>query len=49
MNMPACPTIGALNRECAVADDLGPVPAEWTWLQYRDELILFHLALAGLS
>jgi hypothetical protein len=45
----ACPAIGALNRECAVADDLGSVPAEWTWLQYRDKLILFHLALAALS
>ena len=41
----ACPAVGALHRERAVAHDLGAVPTKWTWLQYRDDVILFHLLL----
>ena len=40
------PAIGTLNRECTAEHDLGPVPAKWAGLQYRDDLILFHLLLA---
>jgi hypothetical protein len=39
----ACPAISALNDECAHLHDLRPIPAERTGLQYRDDLILFHL------